>query len=273
MSGPSAAPTSDIQIANMALLAAGARSTIAAFNEKSTEARYANMYYAQTRDSLLRGAHWNFARSLKYLTLLLAAPGTPENTTQGSGVWRPGVDPQPPYAYEYEYPPDCELMRYISPQLPLGNSLTGIPLFSVPSWMPWPNVTLQPQKFQVGLDAIDGNQKKVVLTNQETAIAVYTTRVTNMQLWDPMFADAMISALASRLVIPLSGKAATAKALAGQAMNTLMEARKSDGNEGITFTADTTRPPDWIRIRGYAGDWATGSYYTMAWSDPPFLLL
>ena len=54
--------TTDVDICNRALSRLGTRSTIAALDENSTEARTASIWYAATRDALLRGHDWNFAR-------------------------------------------------------------------------------------------------------------------------------------------------------------------------------------------------------------------
>jgi hypothetical protein len=266
-------PLSDTDIANMALLAAGARSQITAFNDPGPDARYVRLFYNQTRDAMLRGAHWNFTRTVAYLTLLLSAPGTPENPNDFAPNWQPGVTPPPPWAFEYAFPADCLLFRMISPQMPSGPAVQGIPFFSAPSWVPPPNVTLQPQRFVCGIDTIDGQDTKVVLSMQDQAIGVYTKRITNPALWDDRFRDGFIAALAARLCIPVSGNLKLIPELKQEAMRTLLDARLSDGNEGFTMGPDTDRVPDWIRIRGYAGDWMTGSYYTQAWTSPTFLLL
>lgn len=66
--------TSEIDICNRALSRLGTRATIAALSENSAEARTAAIWYAATRDALLRAADWNFARRRVALADLGAPP-------------------------------------------------------------------------------------------------------------------------------------------------------------------------------------------------------
>lgn len=261
--------TIDTDIANRALSAMGARSTIASFTEKSKEAREVLLVYAPTRDALLRSAHWNFARAAAYLTILKAAPGTVENpAAPASTGWQPSY-PQPPWRYSYAVPADCVKLRYVSPQINTGSTF-GTPIFSVPSTTPAPLHEFRPVRFLVATDTdILGNPASVVLCNQDQAIGIYTRRIVNPQLWDGLFQEAMVSALASRLVIPLAGDKAMKKMLAQEAMSNVTAARVSDGNEGTTIQEHI---PDWIRVRGFAGDWSTTVGFG-GWETPSFLML
>jgi hypothetical protein len=267
-------PLSDTDIANMALLAAGSRDQITSIAQVNSDAaRYVRLYYNQTRDAMMRAAHWNFTREEAALSLLLSAPGTPENQNFSNPNWVQGLAPPPPWSFEYQYPADCLLFRMISPQMPSGPAVQGLPFFSAPSWVPPPNITLQPQRFVVGVDQIGGQDTKVILCMQDQALGVYTKRIVNPALWDDGFRDGFIDALASRLCIPISGNLKLLPELKRSALGTLTQARLSDGNEGFTMSVDTDRVPDFIRVRGYAGDWMTGSYYTQQWSTPTFLLI
>jgi hypothetical protein len=67
---------------------------------------------------------------------------------------------------------------------------------------------------------------------------------------DPLFQDAWIHILAARLTFQLSGDKALANQQIQLANNMIMEARKADGNEGITVN-DVT--PDFLRTRGGYG--------------------
>ena len=64
--------TTDVDICNRALSRLGTRATISALDENSTEARTAFIWYAATRDTLLRAHDWNFARR----RVVLAEQGT-----------------------------------------------------------------------------------------------------------------------------------------------------------------------------------------------------
>lgn len=87
--------TTDVDICNRALSRLGTRSTIAALDENSTEARAASIWYAATRDALLRVHDWNFARHRVTLGELGGAPAG--------------------WTYRYALPADClRLLRIVS---------------------------------------------------------------------------------------------------------------------------------------------------------------
>lgn len=257
-------------ICNQALGALGTRSQITSMNESSEEARYCRLYYESTRSGLLRGAHWNFARKTAYLTLLKAMPGTPENSDPSTANWDPATMPAPPWLYEYAYPSDCQQVRYISPQVNVG-SPDGTPIFSSPAYIPVPNISLIPQRFVVASDRnVSGDQINVVLCNQSQGIAIYTCDVENPGLWDALFQDAMVEALAFRMCFALTGDKTLAAGKQQSALIALKTAQARDGDEGLTVNEAI---PDWLRVRGYAGDWSTSSYYCGQWSTPSFLLI
>lgn len=89
--------------------------------------------------------------------------------------------------------------------------------------------------------------QRVILTNQQYATLAYIKTVTNPNLMDTLFQSAWISTLGAGLAMALSGDKALANMLVADANNDIVEARKADGNEGLTVN-DVT--PDWIRERG-----------------------
>jgi len=97
--------------------------------------------------------------------------------------------------------------------------------------------------------------QRVILTNQEFATLVYVSQVVDPNVWDPMFQDAFINALGGDIVLALSGDKALAKICYARANQSIVEARKADGNEGLTIN-DTI--PDFIRGRGLY--WTDGLY-------------
>jgi hypothetical protein len=112
--------------------------------------------------------------------------------------------------------------------------------------------------------------QRVILCNQTQAILCYNTQITDPNVMDPLFQDAWIHILAARLTFQLTGDKALANLQISLANNAIMEARKADGNEGITVN-DVT--PDFLRTRGGFGvgpnweyspnmDFDWGSYYS-----------
>jgi hypothetical protein len=84
--------------------------------------------------------------------------------------------------------------------------------------------------------------------------------VVNPDVWDDQFQQAMVAALAARLVIALTGDKGLAQLQVQMANEFIKQARATDGNEGLTIN-DVT--PDFIRTRGI-------SY--QAWEFTPSML-
>lgn len=105
--------------------------------------------------------------------------------------------------------------------------------------------------------------QRVILTNQEFAILAYVKQVTDPNVMDPLFIDAWIAILASRLAVALTGDKDLARLLIADSNNKIIEARKVDGNEGLTIN-DVT--PDFIRIRGVNfGEEYSGAFSQFDW--------
>ena len=66
--------TTEVDICNRALSRLGTAATIASLDEDSTEARHCAIWYAATRDALLRAADWNFARRREELADMGSPP-------------------------------------------------------------------------------------------------------------------------------------------------------------------------------------------------------
>jgi hypothetical protein len=243
----------EISIANRALSAIGTRTTIASLTENSPEARQCSIFLEEIRDELLRLAPWDCGKNTNTLSLICAAPGTPENPTQGTTTWQKG-QPPPPWSYEYAYPTDCLRALWIVPQFTTGFA-SGVPITTAitggaPQYWSGP-----PVRFAIGIDqigpggvpAVTGSDARVILTNQENAILTYIKRVTDPNVMDDNFVQAWVAGLAGRICIPLTGDKALANMKIGEANSYVATARQVDGNEGLTIN-DVT--PDWVRVRG-----------------------
>ncbi len=108
-----------------------------------------------------------------------------------------------------------------------------------------------------------GNQR-VILCNQEFATLTYIRQITDPNVWDPIFQDAMAGKLGADIVMGLTGDKPLANACIQMANMSLTEARKVDGNEGLTVS-DVT--PDWIRARGiwWTDGFQSGPYNAFDW--------
>jgi hypothetical protein len=232
-------PSSQVQIANMALDVIGTRSSIQSLTEGSNEANAISRHYDNAVDSTLRACHWNFARKQIPLTLL-------QDGTNG------GVVPTP-WLYEYAYPSDCVLMRQLVPQIMAGG-VSPASVGATTSSVVCASMYGPPVRFQIGTDLdINGNPISVLLTNQPQAIGIYTFRNTNTAMWDPLFVQAFAAYLGSRVCMTLTGDKTTMRMALSEAQQYATDAQRSNGNEGLTVIETT---PDWMRVRGYASDWA-----------------
>jgi hypothetical protein len=252
--------TSIVDVCNNALANIGTRSSISVLTEDSAEARACNLQFYTVLETLLRSAPWNFARKFVTMSLLKALPGTPENqTTPVDSLWHTTYPP-PPWFYSYAYPSDCVLARYVLPQIYSAN--VGVPIFSAGNYTPM-GVVSRPSRFAVELDTdSQGNDIRVICSNDQQAILCYTKLIDNPNLWDPIFYNAMQDALGAAITIPLTGNLNLAKMLYEQANGTITQARAMDGNEGLT-TVDYL--PDWLRARGGISQMNEDTGYYASW--------
>lgn len=237
---------SEVSICNRALAKVGTRSTIASLTEASNEAKACNLIFEPTRDEVENMAFWNFTTKTVTMGLLKSAPGTPTNPT-GSTQWTSAY-PAPPWLYEYAYPSDCIQFRKIVPQVSTG--VIGVPIFSNAVTM-YPYVQGPAVRWEAATDTDDsGSQINVILTNQYQAIGVYTMRIINPALFSNNFVEALVCALAAKLTIALTGDKGLANINFQLANQYIIQARASDGNEGLTVI---DYQADWINFREGVG--------------------
>lgn len=238
---------SNVDICNRALSVIGTRSTIASMSEATPEARACSIHFEAACRAMLRLAPWSFARTQVNGALLAAASGTPENPD--------GTGPAPPlpYNYEYAWPQDCVRLRrvlppYNAPGTALSQGLVNMPGFTAALF----NIPQSPDRrpsYRIATDRdASGNRIKVILSNLENAIVVYTALVDNPNLWDDEFSEAFVFLLASHLVGALIGDKQMDRALFEKAQMLAVTARAVDANEQPLSPNHT---PDWIRVRGY----------------------
>lgn len=113
--------------------------------------------------------------------------------------------------------------------------------------------------------AADPVDQRVILTNQEFATLNYVRRVTDPNVMDTLFQSAWIQWLGANLCNALTGDKQLANMCIQLANGDIAEARKADGNEGLTIN-DVT--PDWIRTRGINWtEYSSGPYSNFDWGD------
>lgn len=158
--------SSEVSICNRALIKVGCN-RITSLSDNSKEARLCNQIYDDVRDAVLRGFDWSFATKRLTLSLL----------TETAVGW----------LYVYTYPPDCHKAREIYNANQSDNT-AGIEAT--------PAIT-----YEIALSSTDN--KRVILTDQEDAVLIYTAKVTDTNLFGADFEDALTFKLAAELAMPL----------------------------------------------------------------------
>jgi hypothetical protein len=166
---------SSAQVVNEALQQIAAQTQITALDDGSPAALAASVIYAPTVQLMLREIEPDFARTTVALSLSSAAT------------------PIPPWAYEYLYPSTCVRLRQVRPPGSGTGSLAD------------PNDPVA-IRAMVDFDTIASVVTKVILTNQQNALAVYTSSNVTEAQWDAAFSDAVVRRLANPLAMALSGR-------------------------------------------------------------------
>lgn len=228
--------TSAISICNQALSEIGTRSNISAMDDGSEEGTQCAIWYNTLRRRLLRTAPWGFARGQLALTQL--------------GDLIPDQTAPYPWLWKYAYPSDCIKMRYVlPPPVPAATGNTSNPITGAQFYG---NLWMGPNRAyrylpSSDVDTTTGQQSAVLLSNVAGALGVYTRDITNVDMFDELFVGALASALAFKLVIPLSGNVGQKEEFRKSAEDAILQARVADGNESVP-TSDIR--VDWIETRG-----------------------
>lgn len=256
----SASPTS---LCQRALAAIGGKSSISSVfpSDGSPSGNACNLLYTPTYEGLARAAWWDCLSSQATLSLLGAAPGTPEGGSSGVGL-----TPPIPWLYIYSRPPDCLKARSIVPTyIPQA---TSSPDTTANNAAP----LLLPRKRQIPFKAAyskdtNGNPLEVILTNQSEANLNYIVNQPNPTIWDSQFESAFVASLAAFLVPALALNLPLMNLQIQVAERMIAEARASDANEGSNCQDNL---PDWIAARaggsgGWYENWGGVGYDEMMW--------
>lgn len=226
--------TTDVDICNRALDEIGARVVVTTLSENTPQGKACSRQYDPMRRQLLRAAPWGFARKTAALTPL------------GLLTDNPPASPYP-WLAKYAYPADCEKVRYVLPT-PTSFNVVGVPNVSDIGFNPYV-MPSRSNRFLPAYDDTGATPAKVLLSNLPLLTCVYTVDVVNPDLFDVLYTNALVMALANKLVMPLSGNVKLKASYAQLAEQAILQARAVDGNEAVPSTSHT---PDWITTRGIA---------------------
>jgi len=264
--------TAQVDIYNRALQSIGTRTTVTAAeiaNNGSNEAIQANIAYVPVRRQLLRMAPWNCGAKTANLTYITSVPGTPENTSAATTLWQPG-QPAPPYAYEYQYPVDCLLFQWVTPNTATGFA-SGIPISTAvtggaPSFWQGP-----PVKLRVATDSFFGvTAAAVVAGGTGYAVGDIITLAQAPQGSAPLGAPVQLQVLTApggviATVSVVNVILGEASALGGSYFTNLARATQAQASTtgagmGATFSLTQTSPATPQRVILTNQEFAIGNY-------------
>lgn len=169
---------------------------INAIDDGSVNANHCQRFYPALRDGLLRSAHWNFAMRRVELAQEATAPAFE-------------------FAYSYALPADLLKIAEYNGSTPSTGDGTDLTLLEARQLTKW---------------RIEGRS---LLTNDGEVKIVYVARITNPDIWDPIFYQLVATWLASKLANAIPKDHNMAKSLLAQAVDILLPiALAVDGQEG-----------------------------------------
>ena len=207
-----------VYIANLALSRVSARSQITALTDNTREAKLCNLHYDQSVEDALEEGDFSWAR--RRATLASATL-----TTYPNGV-NVSATEKGPWAYGYRLPSDVLIPLWID---------DGLQQRAHDMRIPW------------SIELLDGIE--VLYTDQESAVLVYTARITDTSLFSRKFASLVAWKLAKEIAMPLTGKSALADRAEKMSMAALDDAIAHDYQRD---QEPDIPDPDWIRARGSA---------------------
>ena len=256
----------------------------------------ARRHYGPVLRQLLRAAHWNFARKIAPLDLLADVTGTTLDAATNLPI---SNAVEPPWCYAYAWPIDGVAARWLPSQL-VGTPTT--PPIMTNLAQSWPGLRTVPARFLIAtseefplltgeidwdslpdfsnIEGVGLTGRRIVLTNTTNAQLVYTKLVAEIEQWDPMFAEAFVNTLGTRLApVALDDRKLVLSYRAQQiaiAKEAVGLARAANANES-GFPKSIDHVPDWIRARsgGYGGSWSGAEgpgvlrygWEAMGWAD------
>lgn len=187
-----------IEICNIALSRLGNSRTINSLTEQSKEAGVCSLHYEPARDAVLSDFDWSFATK----RVALADTGAPP----------------PDWQYAYRYPTDC--MRIIELMVP--------GMRNVPSRLRI--------EYTTGSDA-DGTGK-LIYTEQEMAWLKYVGLVTDPNMYDAVFRDALSWRMAGEMAMSLT----SGPQLGQNAMTMYAQVIRSAGSRSMNESQEPPEP-------------------------------
>ena len=211
---PSTSGTGQIAICNLALSRLGVSQRMAAMNENTAQADAISGVWDVCLDECLYEGYWSWAAKAAALALIVD-----QSTLATSALFYPG------WRYVYGKPSDA--VRIVGITTYAG--MRTIPYMAY--WWERTFPILGPYRptWQEA-ESSDGSSR-VLMTDQDSAWVVYTSRVTNTDAMDPKFKSLLAWKLAVEAAGPLKASASIVQTCAAGYNATLMEALAANMNE------------------------------------------
>lgn len=193
-----------IDICNRALSNIGNNRTINSLSEASKEAGQCSLYYESTRDAVLADFPWNFATK----RIALADTNNPPSD----------------WAYAYTYPTDC--LRII--EIPVPGNRNPSEMMRI--------------QYETGSNG-DGTGR-LIYTDQPAAWLKYVARISDVNVFESIFQEALSWRLAAAVNMSLTGNAD----LGNNALNMYSRVIASAGSHSLNETQEPQPPVDEFTI-------------------------
>ena len=244
-------------LANQALDSIGCAVVLGDLEDGVREAQVCLRNYRESLLQVLRVAHWGFAR--KQVPLLLLGDATGQTANVGTAV-------APPWIYAYALPDDCAALRFIPHQMPPSSGTNNVPMSTAFAIPPGQFQPLRPARFLVARSTdyppqtgqtfwesqgVSPQGRTVILTNVQNASAVYTSVTLYPSEFDPLFRNAFVAHLASKIALPLTKDRKLGLEIRREQIailkSALDQARVANANEAGWNAVNLQ--PDWISFR------------------------
>lgn len=217
---------SDVDLCNQAISLAGSADLIQSMDEDSNEAKLCKTWYESLRDGLLRQGAYGFSRYTVALSKLTSGFVLPQQ-----------------WAYAYGFPTDCVRLLGITRRWVDPSSL--IPIYTAAATSQPYTLPIPSEPYEIS--ALTDQSQEIVFANTDPLYMTYCRRITNVNLFDQGFADALVTNLAAKICYPLTNKVVRARDLAMAAKNMYDDAVADAANEESDNLSDTI--PDHIADR------------------------
>lgn len=194
---------SKVEICNVAITRVGGnRIDDLELSNDQEEAIYCRALYDVALEATLEAYDWSFATGRIKLALL------------GTGIYQG-------WTYAYKYPNKCVRARSIwNPAIGMAQLQSDPQRFAEADKIP----------FEVASNT--NLDDRVILTEQETAVLIFTAKISNPNLFSASFVDALGWRLASDLAVPINGDGNQQIDLLKAFMRSVSLAQTSSANEG-----------------------------------------